>query len=51
MNLRSLKRNRVYLDLLNMSKIDDGSTNIGKKMSVLSLSRVNMLNAGDFSWD
>ena len=50
MNLRSLKRNRVYLDLLNMSKIDDGSTNIGKKMSVLSLSRVNMLNAGDFSW-
>ena len=50
MNLRSLKRNRVYLDLLNMSKIDDGSTNVGKKMSVLSLNRVNMLNAGDFSW-
>ena len=31
MNLRSLKRNRVYLDLRNMSKNDDGSENVRKK--------------------
>ena len=31
MNLRSLTCNRVYLDLLNMSNDDDGSTNVGKE--------------------